>query len=59
MKHTYKISGMTCDGCISKVSFLLKKNPDVKNVDIDLEQGEASIEMEKHIPTSELQSALI
>ncbi len=49
---------MTCDGCISKVSFLLKKIPDVKNVDIDLEKGEASIEMEKHIPTSELQSAL-
>lgn len=58
MKHTYKISGMTCDGCIAKVSFLLKKNPDVKNVDIDLEKGEAIIEMEKHIPTSELQLAL-
>lgn len=58
MKHTYKISGMTCDGCISKVSFLLKKIPDVKNVEIDLEKGEASIEMEKHIATSELQSAL-
>lgn len=58
MKHTYKISGMTCDGCIAKVSFLLKKNPDVKNVYIDLEKDEASIEMDKHIPTSELQSAL-
>lgn len=58
MKHTYKISGMTCDGCIAKVSFLLKKNPDVKNVDIDLEKGEASVEMEKHIATSELQNAL-
>lgn len=49
---------MTCDGCVAKVSFLLKKNPDVKNVDIDLEKGEAAIEMEKHIPTSELQLAL-
>ena len=58
MKHTYKISGMTCDGCIAKVSFLLKKNPEVKNVDIDLEKGEASVEMEKHIATSELQNAL-
>lgn len=58
MTHTYKISGMTCDGCIAKVSFLLKKNPDVKNVDIDLDKGEASIEMEKHITTSELQNAL-
>ncbi len=58
MKHTYNITGMTCDGCISKVSFLLKKIPEVKNVDIDLEKGEAYIEMEKHIPTSELQSAL-
>jgi len=58
MKHTYNITGMTCNGCISKVSFLLKKIPEVKNVDIDLEKGEAYIEMEKHIPTSELQSAL-
>ena len=49
---------MTCDGCIAKVSFLLKKNPEVKNVDIDLEKGEASVEMEKHIATSELQNAL-
>lgn len=58
MKHTYKITGMTCDGCVAKVSFLLKKNADVKNVDIDLEKGEAVIEMEKHIPTSQLQSDL-
>ncbi|HEU4497571.1 MAG TPA: MauE/DoxX family redox-associated membrane protein [Flavobacterium sp.] len=58
MKHTYKISGMTCAGCISKVSFLLSQHPSVKNAAISLEKGEASIEMEKHIPTPELQDAL-
>lgn len=58
MKHTYTISGMTCDACIAKVSFLLKKNANVKNVEINLEKGEAEIEMSHHIPTSELRNAL-
>lgn len=49
---------MTCEGCVAKVSFLLKRNLDVKNVEINLDKGEASIEMDKHIPTSELQEAL-
>lgn len=58
MKHTYKISGMTCEGCAAKVSSTLKQIPSVQNVDIDLEQGEATIEMERHIATSELQDIL-
>ncbi len=51
MKHTYKISGMTCGGCAAKVSSTLKQISSVQNVDIDLEQGEATIEMERHIAT--------
>ncbi|MGQ3086422.1 heavy-metal-associated domain-containing protein, partial [Flavobacterium sp.] len=54
MRHTYKISGMTCDGCSAKVSFLLKKVPDVADVAIDLEKGTADVTM--HSPT--LQDAL-
>ena len=30
MKHTYKVSGMTCGGCQAKVLELLSKVSDVK-----------------------------
>lgn len=58
MTHTYKVSGMTCDGCIAKVSYLLKQIPDVTEVKIDLEKGEADVTMSKHIQTATLQQAL-
>jgi copper chaperone CopZ len=49
---------MTCSGCQAKVQGLLSKVMGVKNVAIDLSKGEATIEMDKHIPTSDLQSVL-
>jgi copper chaperone CopZ len=58
MTHTYKVSGMTCNGCQGKVQDLISGVPGVKNVKVDLAKGEAVIEMEKHVPTSELKSAL-
>lgn len=58
MKHTYNISGMTCSGCQAKVQSLLSKVEGVKNVEIDLLKGVATIEMNKHVPTSEFQSSL-
>ena len=58
MVHTYKISGMTCSSCRAKVQSLLSQVEHVKKVDIDLAKGEAQIEMEKHIPTTTLRTAL-
>lgn len=58
MTHTYNISGMTCEGCSAKVSYLLKQLPDVTEVKINLEKGEADVTMDKHIQTSALQEAL-
>ena len=58
MRHTYTVSGMTCDGCSAKVSFLLKKVPGVADVAIDLEKGTADVTMDDHIPTPILQDAL-
>ncbi|RYE13042.1 MAG: heavy-metal-associated domain-containing protein, partial [Sphingobacteriales bacterium] len=58
MTHTYKVSGMTCDGCIAKVSHLLKQVPGVTGVEINLEKGEADISMEMHITTTTLRAAL-
>ena len=58
MTHTYKVTGMTCEGCKAKVNYLLSHTPGVKNVDIDLAKGEVAVSMDKHVATSTLQEAL-
>ncbi len=58
MTHTYKVPGMTCTGCQAKVKNLLSKINGVQNVSINLEKGEATIDMHKHILTSQFQEAL-
>lgn len=59
MTHIYDVTGMTCSGCQAKVQTLLSKIEGVKNVTIDLTKGQATVDMERHIPTSKLKSALI
>lgn len=49
---------MTCSGCQTKVQNLLSQVDGVKHAVIDLEKGEARIEMHHHVPTMALQSAL-
>jgi copper chaperone CopZ len=58
MKHTYKISGMTCSGCAATVEKALQKVDGVTDVNIDLKRSEADIEMHHHVPTSALQAGL-
>ena len=58
MKHTYKIQGMTCNGCQSHVEGTLSKVEDVSKATVNLEKAEATIEMESHIPIETFQKAL-
>ena len=58
MKHTYKISGMTCNGCRNHVQETLSKVKGVSKATIDLEKSQATIEMEKHIPLETFQKVL-
>ena len=58
MTHTYNISGMTCEGCLAKVSYLLKQLPQITNVAVNLESGTADVSMNSHVATPELQQAL-
>src|ERR1700744_4955616 len=58
MTHTYTVTGMTCTGCQAKVQGLLSHVPAVSNVTIDLQRNEAIVQMERHIPTRDLQAAL-
>lgn len=58
MKHQYTIHGMTCNGCRSHVEESLANVPGVTKATVNLENGEASIEMEKHIPLETFQRVL-
>lgn len=58
MQKTYKVEGMTCGGCKASVEKTLNSLENVKDVTVDLENGEATINMKKHISVDELQVAL-
>ncbi|WP_282165096.1 heavy metal translocating P-type ATPase [Cellulophaga baltica] len=58
MKHTYHIQGMTCNGCRNHVEETLSKVKGVTNASVNLENEEATIEMESHIPIETFQDAL-
>lgn len=58
MKHTYKISGMTCSSCKASVEKSLNDLDNVTKVDVNLENQEATVTMDNHIELSELQKAL-
>ena len=58
MKHTYKITGMTCNGCVASVADKLSKIEGVQKIDVSLERAEAEIEMASHIPLNTLKSVL-
>jgi Cu+-exporting ATPase len=57
MIHTYSITGMTCDGCRSKVEKTLNSIEGIK-ASVVLQPPVATLTMEKHIPITQLQEAL-
>ena len=58
MKHTYSISGMTCNGCRGHVEKTLSNVEGVTIAKVDLQMAEATIEMESHIPIEIFEEAL-
>lgn len=58
MKHTYQVKGMSCNGCSSHVQQILSKVEGVKQVEVNLEEKLAIIEMEKHLHLDVFQAAL-
>ncbi|MCF8459696.1 MAG: heavy metal translocating P-type ATPase [Flavobacteriales bacterium] len=59
MKHTYKVTGMTCVGCQTSVEGALGNLEEITNVSIDLEKAEAVLEMTSHVPLEKLQQTLL
>jgi cation transport ATPase len=58
MKHIYIIKGMTCGSCKASVEKSLRDIDDVSDVEVNLENQEATITMDKHIDIVELQKSL-
>ena len=58
MKHTYKISGMTCNGCVASVEEQLSNIEGVSKVEVSLEKAKVEITTLEHIPIHTLRSAL-
>lgn len=58
MTHTYKIHGMTCNGCRGHVEMTLSEIEGVSKASVNLKKAEAVIEMEKHIPLKVFEKAL-
>ncbi|OBQ51773.1 copper-translocating P-type ATPase [Tamlana sp. s12] len=58
MKHTYKIQGMSCNGCRSHVEKALSDVEGVSEVSVNLEKAQATINMANHIPIETFQEAL-
>ena len=58
MKHTYTVTGMTCNGCRTSVEDALNSIENVVKATVDLEKEEATIEMSKHISISDFQKAI-
>ena len=58
MKHTYRVTGMTCNGCRTSVEDKLNALPDVIKASVNLETSEANIEMSKHISIEKLQQTV-
>ncbi len=58
MKHTYTLSGMTCESCQEKVTKALQSVEGVSSVSVDREAKQASAEMSIHISQSVFNKAL-
>jgi cation transport ATPase len=58
MTHTYKVTGMTCNGCKASVEKELSALSDVDKVEVNLNDSNATITMQKHIEVDTLQNAL-
>ena len=58
MKHVYRVSGMTCNGCKNSVEKSLSEIENIKHVSVDLEKETVAIKMKQHLEVAVLQNVL-
>lgn len=58
MTHIFKVTGLTCNGCVKKVQNVLSEINGVESVIVTLEPPEAEIKMHHHINGNTFNSTL-
>lgn len=58
MKHTYRVTGMSCKGCKSHVEESLEQLPEVVSAQVNLAEGTVEVEMSSHLQMDKLQETL-
>ena len=58
MQHSFAISGMHCQGCVSKITSALQGVDGVQSVQVTLQPPRANIAMERHVPLNEFNQAV-
>lgn len=58
MKQEVKVEGMTCGGCANTVEQRFAGLPNVANVEIDLENKQATLESSERVSEEALKEAL-
>lgn len=56
--QSFFISGMTCAGCVEKITGALKENKNIQTVSLDLVSGSLKLESERPVSVSELNRQL-
>ena len=56
MTKTYTIEGMTCEGCVAKVSYILQQHASISSVTVGLSNKSATVTMSEELAVDELQN---
>lgn len=57
IKQSYKVLGMSCDGCKKSVESTLMGLNEVTAIVVDLESAKATLTMTAHLPLGQLEQA--
>ncbi len=58
MKNQFEVLGMSCGGCSNHVEKVLSNVQGVKNVEVNLQEKKAIVEMDTQIPLETFATAL-
>jgi copper chaperone len=58
MPYVLKIKGMSCQHCVISVTKALEKLEGIKNIDVDLKNGEVRFENKKSVTSERIEKAI-
>lgn len=58
MQKILNIEGMVCMNCVKHVEQALRKTPGIKEVEVNLDEKSARVQMDRNVPDDILKSAI-